>query len=199
MVAWPMDKAPEVLRFLREFLVEAPDEIGVMANLRLAPPLPAVPQDLWGKPIAALIVTYTGPIDQGRDALAPLRELPTPAFDAVMPKPSVAHPKMFDAAYPHGWHYYWKAHKLGPLTDDIIDVIVEHAARVTSPLSAVPIFCFGGAGARVPKRRRRFPTVMPPTSSTSWRRGCLRRLAMPTATSSGRGGFSALEPYSRGV
>jgi hypothetical protein len=200
MVAWPMDKAPEVLRFLREFLVEAPDEIGVMANLRLAPPLPAVPQDLWGKPIAALIVTYTGPIDQGRDALAPLRELPTPAFDAVMPKPYVAHQRMFDAAYPHGRHYYWKAHKLGPLTDDIIDVIVEHAARVTSPLSAVPIFCFGGAVARVPEEATPFPyrdARHELNIVASW---------LPEQVGDAdrhiewaRGFFRALEPYSRGV
>jgi hypothetical protein len=47
---------------------------------------------------------------------------------------------MFDAAYPHGRHYHWKAHQLGPLTDEIIDVIVDQAAQVTSPLSAVPIF-----------------------------------------------------------
>src|SRR5215216_5232397 len=157
MVAWPMDQAPEVLRFLREFIAQAPDEVGLMANLRLAPSLPIVPEQLWGKPIVALIVTYAGPIDEGRDALAPIRELPGPAFDAVTPKPYVAHQKMFDAAYPHGRHYYWKSHKLGPLTDDLIDVVVDHSARVTSPLSAVPIFCFGGAVARVPEQATAFP------------------------------------------
>jgi len=136
MVAWPMDQAPEVLRFLREFIAVAPDEVGVMANLRLAPPLPIVPEHLWGKPIVALIATYAGPVDEGRDALAPIQRLRTPAFDAVMPKPYVTHQKMFDAAYPHGRHYYWKAHKLGPLTDEIIDAVVDHAARITSPLSA---------------------------------------------------------------
>ena len=63
---------------------------------------------------------------------------------------------MFDAAYPHGRHYHWKAHQLGPLTDEIIDVIVDQAAQVTSPLSAVPIFarrCL----ARVPEESTAFP------------------------------------------
>jgi hypothetical protein len=95
-----------VLKFLREYMAEAPDEVGMMANLRLAPPLPLVPEDLWGKPIVALIATYAGPVDEGREALAPIRQLPTPAFDGVTPKPYVAHQKMFDAAYPHGRHYY---------------------------------------------------------------------------------------------
>jgi FAD/FMN-containing dehydrogenase len=157
MVAWPMDQAPEVLRFLREFIAEAPDELGMMANLRLAPSLPIVPQALHGMPIVALIATFAGPVDQGHQVLAPIRQLPTPAFDAVTPKSYVAHQKMFDAAYPHGRHYYWKSHKLGPLTDEIIDIVVGHASQVTSPLSAIPIFCFGGVAARVPEESTAFP------------------------------------------
>jgi FAD/FMN-containing dehydrogenase len=200
MVAWPMDHAPQVLRFLREFIAQAPDEVGLMANLRLAPSLPVVPEDLWGKPIVALVVTYAGPVDEGRDALAPIQELPTPAFDAVTPKPYVAHQKMFDPVYPHGRHYYWKSHKLGPLTDEIIDVVVDQAAQVTSPLSAVPIFSFGGAVARVPEEATAFPyrdAAHDINIVASW---------LPEAVGDAdhhvewvRRFFHALEPYSRGV
>ncbi len=200
MVAWNMDHAPEVLRFLREFTADAPDELGMMANLRLAPSLPIVPEELHGKPIVALIVIYAGPVDEGREVLATLRQLPTPALDAVTPKPYVAHQKMFDAAYPHGRHYYWKAHKLGLLTDEIIDVVIEHAAQVTSRLSAIPIFCFGGAVARVPEEATAFPyrdashdlnivaSWLPEEAGDADRHiEWVRRL------------FAALEPYSRGV
>jgi len=157
MVAWPMDEARVVLRFLREYLAHAPDEVGIMANLRLAPPLPVVPEALHGKPIVALVVTYAGSVDRGEAILGPIRRIATPAVDAIAPKPYVAHQKMFDAALPHGRHYYWKSHKLGPLTDAIIDVIVEHCAQITSPMSAVPIFSFGGAVARVPADATAFP------------------------------------------
>ncbi len=157
MVAWPMDQAPEVLAFLREFIAVAPDEVGMMANLRLAPPLPIVPENLWGKPIVALVVTYAGPVEEGREILAPIRELRNPAFDAVAPKRYAAHQKMFDPAYPHGRHYYWRSHKLGPLTDEIINVVLDHCTRITSPLSAVPIFSFGGAMARMPEDSTAFP------------------------------------------
>jgi len=200
MVAWNMDRAPEVLQLLREFMAVAPDEVGMMANLRLAPSLPIVPEELRGEPIVALIATYAGPVDKGREVLAPLRQLPTPALDAVIPKPYVAHQKMFDAAYPHGRHYYWKAHKLGPLTDEIVDVVVDHAARVTSPLSAVPIFCFGGAVARVPEESTAFPrrdAFHDLNIVASW---------LPEEAADAdrhiewvRGMFQALEPYSRGV
>jgi len=200
MVAWPMEDAPHVLRFLREFIAHAPDEVGLMANLRLAPPLPVVPEELHGKPIVALIATYAGPVDEGRDALAPIQELPCPAFNALVPKPYVAHQKMFDAALPHGRHYYWKSHKLGPLTDEIIDVVVDQSAQVTSPLSTVPIFSFGGSVARVPEESTAFPyrdASHDVNVVASW---------LPDAAGDAdrhiewvQGFFHALEPYSRGV
>ena len=145
MVAWPMRAAPAVLRFLREFLPAAPREIGVLANLRLAPPLPAIPSELHGEPIVALVMDYAGPVEEAEKALRPLREFGAPAFDAVALKPYPAHQKMFDAALPHGRHYYWKSHKLAELSDDAIGLIVDHCQRITSALATVPIFCLGGA------------------------------------------------------
>jgi FAD/FMN-containing dehydrogenase len=149
LVAWPMAEAGEVLRFFRDFVADAPDEVGVMANLRLAPALPAFPQEFHGQPIVALIVCYAGPIDEGEQVLRPLRAFKTPALDTIGPKPYAAHQAMFDAAYPHGRHYHWKAWKLPPLTDAAIDVIVQQASSITSPLSAIPIFTLGGAVASV--------------------------------------------------
>jgi FAD/FMN-containing dehydrogenase len=200
MLAWPMDEAPTVLRFLREFIADAPDEVGLMANLRLAPPLPVVPEALHGQPIVALVATYAGSVEDGEEALAPLRALGTPAVNALAPKPYAAHQKMFDAALPHGRHYYWKSHKLGPLTDDIIDVVVEHASAITSPMSTVPIFSFGGAVARVDEHTTAFPyrdASHDINIVASW---------LPDQVGEAdrhidwvRTLFSALEPYSRGV
>jgi FAD/FMN-containing dehydrogenase len=199
MVAWPMDDAPEVLRFLREFAEVAPDEVGIMANLRLAPPLPVIPEDLQGKPIVALVCTYVGSVEDGQEALRPVFELGAPAVNAVAPKPYVAHQKMFDAALPHGRHYYWKSHKLGTLTDDVIDVVVEQASAITSPLSTTAIFTFGGAVARVPTEATAFPNRDAAHDINivgSW---------LPDDPEAdrhvewARDFFGALEPFSRGV
>jgi FAD/FMN-containing dehydrogenase len=200
MLAWPMDQAARVLRQLREFAAAAPDEVGVMANLRLAPPVPIVPAALHGKPIIALIVTYAGPADDGAAAFQPLRDgLPAPALDAVTTKAYGAHQKMLDAAFPHGRRYYWKSHKLGPLDDAVVDVIVDQALRITSPASTIPIFTFGGAVARVPQDSTAFAhrdashdinivaswlaDDPEPRRHVDWVRGF----------------FAALEPHSRGV
>ena len=200
MVAWPMDDAPVVLRFLRDFVADAPDEVGIMANLRLAPPLPVIPAELHGKPIVALVVTYAGPVEEGERVLRPVREIGSPAVSAIMPKPYVAHQSAFDAAFPHGRHYYWKSHRLGPLTDEIIDVVVGHARQITSPQSAVAIFSFGGAVARVPEDATAFPNrdaAHDINLVASW---------LPEAAGDAdrhidwvRTFFAALEPFSRGV
>jgi FAD/FMN-containing dehydrogenase len=149
LVAWPMDDAPEVLRLLRQVAAEAPDELGIMGNLRLAAPLPTVPKELHGQPIVALVVCHAGPVEEGERVVRPIREFGKPVLDTVMPKPYLTHQKMFDPTVPHGLHYYWKSHKLPPISDELIDVIVEHASRITSPLTTIPIFTQGGAVGRV--------------------------------------------------
>jgi FAD/FMN-containing dehydrogenase len=199
LVAWPMDDAPQVLRLLRQVAAEAPDELGIMANLRLALPLPTVPEALHGKPIVALIVCYAGAVEEGERVLRPIREFGTPAWDAVMPKPYVAHQKMFDRGVPHGLHYYWKGHRLPPLSDEMIDVIVEHASEITSPLTSIGIYTLGGAVARVDEDATAFanrdaaheinitaawqPDDAEPERHIEWARSL----------------FAALEPHSRGV
>jgi hypothetical protein len=58
---------------------------------------------------------------------------------------------MFDAALPHGRHYYWRSHKLGPLDDAATATLITQAQAISSPLSSIAIFTQGGAVARVPE------------------------------------------------
>ena len=199
LVAWPMADAAAVLRHFRDVAADAPDEVGMMANLRLAPALPAIPAELHGEPIVAAVLCYAGPIDDGEQALRPLRQFRTPAFDTVAPVPYVAHQAMFDAAYPHGRHYYWKAWKLPPLTDAAIEVIVEHGCAITSPFSAIPIFTLGGAVARVDDDATAFTgrgaahdinfvaSWLPDDPDADRHRGWARA------------GWEAMQPFARGV
>ncbi len=200
MVMWPMDDAPAVLRFFRDFIADAPDEVGLMGNLRLAPPLPVVPAELHGKPIVAVVATYAGGVDEGQEILRPVTAIAPAAVNTLVPKPYAVHQKAFDAAVPHGRHYYWKAHKLGPLTDEVIDIVIDQCSTITSPLSSVPIFSLGGAIARVPEDATAFPyrdAAHDLNIVASW----LPEQAADADRHIGwvRGMFDALEPFSRGV
>jgi FAD/FMN-containing dehydrogenase len=157
MVLHTMDDAPDVLGFLRDFAADAPDEVGVLANLRLAPPLPIIPEHLHGTPIVALVACYAGRVADGEQVLRPLREFGQPILDTVAPKPYTAHQQMFDLALPAGRGYYWRARRLPPLNDEVIQVITKHAAMITSPFSTVPIFTLGGAVTRVDPNATAYP------------------------------------------
>jgi FAD/FMN-containing dehydrogenase len=199
MLAWPLEKAREVLPVLDAFAAEAPDEVGLMAAVRQVPPLPHLPAELHGRPIVAVIPTYTGPIESGVKALAPLLQIEKPLINTVAPKPYVAHQKMFDLMLPHGRGYYWRAHRLGRLSGELIDVLVAHAERITSPWSTVPIYAQGGAVARVREDASAFAGRNAPYETVivaAWMPGDPER---DKHIEWARSFHRALEPYSQGV
>jgi FAD/FMN-containing dehydrogenase len=144
-----LEDGPEVLRFYRDYIAEAPDELTTIVMLRQAPALPLVPAELHGRPVVMVTACYAGPVERGEQVLAPLRRFGRPLVDAVGPCPYVELQSVFNAGVPHGWHYYWKSWELPPLQDAAIDTLVEQARRITSPRSYVIVFQLGGALARV--------------------------------------------------
>ena len=146
---YALDDGPEVLRHYRDFIAAAPDELTTILNLRRAPPLPMLPPELHGRHVVTIATCWAGDPAEGEAALAPLRAHGRPLADLIAPRPYVALQGMFDAAVPHGWHYYWKSWEVPPLTGAAIDTLVEQTARITSPRSYTIVFQLGGAMARV--------------------------------------------------
>lgn len=148
-IFWPMEESPNVLRFYREWIAEAPDELMTIVIHRKAPPLPFVPRELHGKLVVAVVCCYAGPIEEGERVVKPLKEFGSPVLDVCVPKPYLAHQAMFDLSFQHGWWYYMRACDVAQLTDEVIDITVDHSLRIKSPLTAFPIWQRGGAVARV--------------------------------------------------
>jgi len=148
-IIWPLDQAPTVLRFVREWVAEVPDELGITIAARLAPPMPFLPPDQYGKPVLMLLLVWSGDIADGQRAIEPLRRLGTPLAEVVRPVPYLAIQSMLDGGAPHGMHYYWKSHRLPKLTDDVVDVIVAGAETVPTPFSQFSGWAVGGAVGRV--------------------------------------------------
>jgi FAD/FMN-containing dehydrogenase len=144
-----LEDAPELLRFYREFIAEAPDELTTIFELSAPPPHPSLPEKLHGKPIVMVGVCYAGAPDDGAELVRPLKQFGRPIVDLLEPKPYTALQSMFDPFVPHGWHRYWKSVELPPLTDDAIDTLVEHSSALTSPRSYCIVFQLGGALTRV--------------------------------------------------
>ena len=118
---------------------------------RKAPPLAFVPTELHGAPVVAVACCYAGPVEDGEAVVAPLKTFGSPVLDLCEPKPYVEHQSMFDPSFPHGWWYYMRACDVNALSDPVIDIAVDHATRIRSPLTAFPIWQLGGAVAREPE------------------------------------------------
>jgi FAD/FMN-containing dehydrogenase len=104
-IFWPITDAPQVLRFYRDWIAAAPDELMTVVVHRKAPPLPAVPRELWGQLVVSVVACYVGPVDDGERVLRPLRSHGRPVLDLCSPKPYVQQQAVFDASFPHGWWY----------------------------------------------------------------------------------------------
>jgi FAD/FMN-containing dehydrogenase len=144
-----LEEAPEALRFYRDFIAAAPDELTTIFELSVAPPALFLPEEVHGKQVVMVGACYAGSPEDGAEVVRPLKQFGRPVADLLEPKPYTALQSMFDPMVPHGWHRYWKSVELPPLTDAAIDTLVEHAPAVTSPKSYCIVFQLGGALARV--------------------------------------------------
>ena len=149
LLAWPAEDAADVLRLVRDFMAEAPDEVMTISILRTAPPAPFLPESVHGSPIAAIACCYAGPPEEGEAALAPLRELGGLVGDALAVRPYTAFQSMFDGSWAPGFHNYWKAEYLTGISDEAIEQAARYALAHSSPLSDFKFAALGGAVARV--------------------------------------------------
>jgi FAD/FMN-containing dehydrogenase len=140
--------APELFRFLGEFVAEAPDELSVTASTFRASAAMPVPPEMVGELVTVLAVCYAGDLSAGEEALRPVRSFGRPLLDGIAPMPYTALQSGSDPSYPNGQHNYWKSHYLAELSEDAVATIVEHAPRMRSPLSSFYLQHLGGEIAR---------------------------------------------------
>jgi hypothetical protein len=197
-VMWPMEQSPDVLRFYRDWVADAPDDLMTIVVHRMAPALPFVPPELHGKPVVMVTCCWCGDPDEGERVIRPLRKFGPPVADACNFKPYLAHQALFDPSFPHGRWYYFKSCDVAELSDEIIDITAEHSMRISSPLTSFPIWQMGGAVSRVSDQA---------TAFSGRAAGFTFNIGACTASSEGfeaerewvRDFWSALGPWHQGV
>ncbi|KOX21189.1 FAD-linked oxidase [Saccharothrix sp. NRRL B-16348] len=148
-VFWPMEDAPKVLEFYRDWIADCPDELMTIVVQRRVLALPMIPPSLVGKHVIAVTACHVGSVEDGERVVRPLKSFGRPLLDLCKPKPYLAHQSMFDPSFPHGWWYYFRACDVAGLSDGVIDVMAEHGSRIVSPVTSVALWQMGGAVARV--------------------------------------------------
>jgi FAD/FMN-containing dehydrogenase len=152
LMAFPVERAPQVLPRWRDWADAAPAEVSTGCAVIIAPPEPFVPAELHGRPVLVLLVLYVGDSADGAAAVRPLRDL-GPALDRVGPMPYTAFQAILDPFAPRGWRSYARGEYLPELGDAAIGEFLAHAAGLATagaPLSQIVIFRIGQGIAAVP-------------------------------------------------
>jgi FAD/FMN-containing dehydrogenase len=143
VVAHPLARAFDVLRFYREACASLSDETMLLAGLQTAP-------DGSNAKLVGLVGGHCGSLEQGEAAMRAIKAFGPPVMDMMGPLPYTALNGMLDPAFPKGAYNYWKAQFLTDLSDDAIRTLIACFEACPSPMSHIVIEHFHGAASRVP-------------------------------------------------
>jgi FAD/FMN-containing dehydrogenase len=153
---WNLDQAADIMKWYREFIVQAPEELNGFFAFLTVPPGPPFPERLHFQKMCAIVWSYNGAAEKANELLEPLRTLYPPAFEFVGPMPHPALQSMFDGLYPPGLQWYWKADFVNELSDEAIALHLKHAAALPTLHSTMHLYPVNGVAHR------------PDTSDTPW-------------------------------
>ena len=147
---YELSEAENILKFYRDYIADASEQMGVFPAFQIAPPLPFIPEDRHGDTFIALVGCWAGPVEQGEAAFKPFHDVAPVVAEFVGPAPYPALNSAFDALYPAGQlQHYWKANFAKELTDEAIAAHVTHGSEVPVVSSTMHIYPINGAASRV--------------------------------------------------
>ena len=149
---WPLDRGGDLLRWYREFSPQAPDDVYCFFVFMTVPSATPFPEHLWGQKMCGVMWALTGGMDATASPLAAVRaHLGEPALDWVAPITHPALQSMFDALYPPGDQWYWKADFVAEIPDQAVATHLQHAAALPTWKSTMHLYPVDGAAGRVPR------------------------------------------------
>ena len=146
---WELGQSAEIMKWYRDFIVQAPEDLNGFFAFLTVPPGPPFPEQIHLKKMCGIVWCYTGPMEQANKLLQPLRNHRPPAFEFFVPMPYPMVQSMFDAVYPPGLQWYWKADFVKELSDQAIALHVQHGSQLPTMHSTMHMYPVDGAVHRV--------------------------------------------------
>jgi FAD/FMN-containing dehydrogenase len=144
-IFWPMDQAADLLAFWRDFILSAPEEINGWFGFVTVPPAPPFPEQFHLQKMCIIVWCSTAPLERAEELLKPVRAFGTPVMDFAGPVPWPMLQSLFDALYPAGLQWYWKADFFTDLNDKAIDLHVKYGAQLPTMHSTMHLYPINGA------------------------------------------------------
>ncbi|HKD32714.1 MAG TPA: FAD-binding oxidoreductase [Gaiellaceae bacterium] len=146
---WELDRSADILRWWREFILDAPEDLNGFFLFGTVPPAPPFPEELQMQKFAGIVWCWTGPEDGAEDALAEARSQPGLLMDGVQPMPLPALQSAFDGLYGPGDQWYWRADFVETIPDEAVEKHAEFGAKLPTWKSTMHIYPIDGAAHRV--------------------------------------------------
>lgn len=195
---WALEQGDEVLKAYREFLPQAPRALNGFFAYLTVPPDPGFPAELHGRSVCGVVWAYIGDEASAAQAMAPLLDnLPAPLLHGPAAMPHAAMQSAFDALYPKGHQWYWRADFVVDIPDEAVEAHQRLAAERPTALSTMHLYPVDGAAHDVAADET-------PWSYRDARWGAVYAGVDPDPANAGRIGqwcrdyFEALHPYSAG-
>jgi FAD/FMN-containing dehydrogenase len=155
----PLDEARKVIERGRREMADpaARDELLWTGFLRRANDVPWIPPELVGRHGIMSLVEWSGHPEDGRAKLAEIRDDLAPAASEESVVPFLFMQTVTDDLFAHGLRTYIKAGFAADLPDALIDVLLDRAALLESPISQVELLALGGAISQVSPEATAFP------------------------------------------
>ena len=141
---WPMEQGAELLKFYDEFTKKAPDDLYGFFAFMIVPPGDPFPAHLHNKNMCGIVWCYTGAEEKREEVFEPIRAFGPPALDLVSELPMPVLNSLFDALYPPGLQWYWKAHYINELTGECIRQAIEYGSNIPTLQSTTHFYPIDG-------------------------------------------------------
>jgi FAD/FMN-containing dehydrogenase len=145
---WPLERSAEILSWYREFIPNAPEELNGFFAFLTVPPAPPFPEELHLQKMCGVVWCWAGAPEEADRALAEAREL-QPVLDGIQPMPLSVLNSAFDALYPHGDQWYWRADVVTEIPDEAVAEHARFGEALPTWKSTMHLYPIDGAAARV--------------------------------------------------
>jgi len=150
-IFWPLEQARDILRYWSNLVLTAPDELNGWFGFVTVPPVPPFPQEHHLKKMCVICWCYSGDLAQAEQVFKPIRQFRSPLIDFAGPVAFPALNSMFDALYPKGLQWYWRADFFEEINDRAVDLHLKYAAQLPTPFSTMHLYPVSGAARRIGK------------------------------------------------
>jgi FAD/FMN-containing dehydrogenase len=143
---WPIEATEEILSVYRDFLPAAPRELNGFFAVATVPPGPPFPEALHLRKVCGVVWCYLGSEEDSAAAMAPLLDkVSEPLLHGVHPMPHAVLQSAFDALYPAGDQWYWRADFVTTIPDEAVEQHARFGAELPTMQSTMHLYPIDGA------------------------------------------------------